>query len=95
MPIVLVGVVPANAGNLIAYHNASYGGGELVNAPSAPYIDVSDNAVSSVKNQTSNRFSGRNAILGGSVEVQSFNSGANNANLGFGVNDVIDHFDRA
>lgn len=84
---------PASAGNLIAYDGTSYSGLVLVNAASAPVIDVADDKTSSVKNQTSNTFSGRNTV--GLVSFQIFSFSPNGAwgSLG-GANNAIDHFDR-
>lgn len=87
-----VAVVPASAGNLYAYNSTNYGN-EILNAPSASYIDVADNLTSSVKNLTSSRFSGRNVIGLWSAEVFSFSAGSSVSTLG-GADNQIDHFDR-
>lgn len=87
-----MGVMPAHAGNLLAYQNSGFNG-VILNAASAPYIDVADNLTSSVRNQTSSTFSGRNVQSLVSFEVFSFSAGSSHSTLG-GANDQIDHFDR-
>lgn len=85
--------LPAHAGNLHAYDLANYGT-ELVSAPSAAVIDVADDQTSSVKNFTSNTFSGRDTQGLVSFEIFSFSAGSATASLGKGIDNNIDHFDR-